>query len=424
MDFYRSYLLNIAESPNETYRSLSQETINSVWTNTTQLRTIKEQSYPFTNVYTEYEAWIDTVTDITVNTTKVSGDYIGILFKDIDHTLNHRGQKYLYAPDGVSENTYLCYDKLNPLTQVPDFKAIRCNNHLTLMLDDGSIIKEPCAIGYEITATNNSVTKDATVNQRRMVILVQGNEYTKDIKLNQRFIFQHKQAYKITEMNVLNQEDANDENVTLYTFYVEWSTVSNATDNLELNLADYYQSNYKLSINSTDLSLSNGTSGQLTSTVLLNDTEMTSVPVQWSTSDLNVVTIDSQGNYHVVGSNGSTATITCSIIGHSEVSDSITLSVVATPIVSKELIVNPSGTISILQGREQTISYGVYSNGILQSDVVTVVPSGASINNYTLTYDTNNVKVKNVLKSTTPLTLTFTSGTMTQVVTIKLGGVI
>jgi hypothetical protein len=423
MSFVDLYANNIWETPEEHYKNFNQAVMDSYWQDTTQIRTIKEENYPFDNTYVEQEALVDTVSEFITNTQKVSGDYIKVTFRDIDHTLNHRGQKYLYAPDGVSENTYLCYDKLNPLTQIPDFKAIRCNNHLTIMLEDGSIIKEPCAIGYEITGTNNNITKDATVNQRRMVILVQGNNNTKDIKLNQRFIFQHKQAYKITEMNVLNQEDYNDENVTLYTLYVEWSTLS-AQDNLELNVADYYQYDYKLSINSTDLSLSNGATGQLTSTVLLNDAETTNVPVQWSTSDVSVVTIDSQGNYHVVGESGSTASITCSIVGHTEVSDSINLSVVATPVVVKELIVSPSGTISLLQNREQTITYGVYANGVLQSDVVTVSPSGANTSNYTIVYGVNSLTVKNVLKSTTSLTLTFTSGTMSQVVTIKLGGII
>lgn len=423
MSFVDLYANNIWKTPEEHYKNFNQAIMDSYWQDTTQIRTIKEENYPFDNTYVEQEALVDTVSEFITNTQKVSGDYIKVTFRDIDHTLNHRGQKYLYAPDGVSENTYLCYDKLNPLTQIPDFKAIRCNNHLTIMLEDGSIIKEPCAIGYEITSTNNNTTKDATVNQRRMVILVQGNNNTKDIKLNQRFIFQHKQAYKITEMNVLNQEDYNDENVTLYTLYVEWSTLS-AQDNLELNVADYYQYDYKLSINSTDLSLSNGATGQLTSTVLLNDAETTNVPVQWSTSDVSVVTIDSQGNYHVIGESGSTASITCSIMGHTEVSNSIDLSVVATPVVVKELIVSPSGTISLLQNREQTITYGVYANGVLQPDVVTVSPSGANTSNYTIVYGVNSLTVKNILKSTTSLTLTFTSGTMSQVVTIKLGGVI
>ena len=159
--YYGAYLKTTG-TPNDTYKELVQETISSQWDNTTQLRTIKEQSYPFSTTYTEYEAWINSVSDISVNTNKNIVDFIRIMFKDINHPLNHRGQKYLYSPDGESENIYLCYDKMNALTQVPDFKCVRCNNHLTWLDVNGNIVKEPCYIGEEITSTNNQVTKDVS----------------------------------------------------------------------------------------------------------------------------------------------------------------------------------------------------------------------------------------------------------------------
>ena len=85
---YSQYINNIAQSPNDYYKDLAQETINSQWDCTTQLRTIQEESYPFNNVFTEYEAWVNTISDISVNTDKIIGDYIGILFKDCDHPQN------------------------------------------------------------------------------------------------------------------------------------------------------------------------------------------------------------------------------------------------------------------------------------------------------------------------------------------------
>jgi len=424
MDFLNVYTTDIWQTPSDYYHDFAQATIDSVWEDTTQIRKIKEQSYPFSNTYTEYESHITTVSEFSVNTTKVSGDYIKVLFKDIDHALNHRGQKYLYAPDGVSENVYLCYDKLNPLTQVPDFKAIRCNNHLTILKSDGSIVKEPCFIGYEITGTNNNITKDATVPQRRIVMMVQGNENTEDIKLNQRFIFQHKQAYKITEMNTLNQEDYNDENVTLYTFYIEWSSIL-PSDNTALNLADYYDRVYTLSINSTNLSLLPLSSGQLSATVKLNDVIQSDVPLKWATSNENVIEIDALGNYQVVGLSGSTARITCYIDGNDNVYDSIDISVTATPIINKEIRINPSIPTKILQGSYLDVSYGVYDGDVLTSDVVTITPSGVSSSNYTLTYSSGKVKVSNLLKSTNKLTLTFSSGSLTdKTLELTLGGII
>jgi len=421
--YYDAYL-SFSQTPNEYYRGLNQETINSTWTNTTQLRTIKEQAYPFSNTYIEYEAWIDTVSDISVNTTKVIGDYIGIMFKDIDHALNHRGQKYLYKPDGISENVYLCYDKLNPLTQVPDFKAIRCNNHLTMLGSNGEIIKEPCSIGYEITATNNNTTKDATVAQRRMVLIVQGNENTSNIKLNQRFIFQHKQAYKVTEFNVLNQEDYNDEVATMYTFYIEWSGIL-PSDNLELNLADYYTTVYSLNINSTDLSLVNGSTGQLTSTVTLNGTTQSGTPLKWSTSNSDVVKIDQLGNYQVVGLSGSTAVITCCIDGNDTVSDTINLNVVSSTTSIKEIKISPNTNTRLTQGAHLDIYYGVYLNNEMTADFVGVGVNYTDTNYYIMEYLDGFVRITNILKNSQPLELIFiSSGLDSKSITITLGGII
>ena len=41
---YSQYINNIAQSPNDYYKDLAQETINSQWDCTTQLRTIQEEN--------------------------------------------------------------------------------------------------------------------------------------------------------------------------------------------------------------------------------------------------------------------------------------------------------------------------------------------------------------------------------------------
>ena len=424
MDFLNTYVDYIWQSPKDYYNDFTQATIDHVWEDTTQLRSIKEQSSLFSDEYTEYEAHVTTVSEFIVNTSKISGDYIKVLFKDIDHALNHRGQKYLYKPDGISENVYLCYDKLNPLTQTPDFKCIRCNNHLTMIGEDGEIIKEPCSIGYEITSTNNNVTKDATISQRRMVLLVQGNDNTKDIQINQRFIFQHKQAYKITEMDISNQEDYNDEVATMYKFYIEWSAILPDKDNLELNIADYYDYNYTLLINSTDLSLLEDSSGQLTSIVKLNDITQSDISIEWSTSDSEVVTIDNSGNYQVTGLSGSTARITCNISDNENVSDYIDIAVADISIESKEIIINPDSDTTILQGSSLVINYGVYEGNNLTSDIISVTKSGATTDTYSVIDSLNKITITNIKKTTTKLKLTFSSGVLdSKTIELTLGGI-
>ena len=422
MEFYRSYNTGMAQTPDQSYKAMAQETIINQWSNTTQLRTIKEQSYPFSDTYTEYEAWVNSVSDVTTNTNKNTVDFISVLYQDIEHTLNHRGQKYLYKPDGINENIYICYDKMNALTLVPDFSCVRCNNHLTWIGSDGSILTEPCYIGEEISATNNQVSKDSTIPQRRLVCMVQGNINTQSIKLNQRFILSHRQAFKITEMNVSSQDDWVTQDVPLYTFYIEWSTLQ-SSDNLELNLADFYTSNYTLKINQSDLSLQPNSVGALSVTTTLNGSIVT-VPLTWTSSNSQVAIIDENGNYTIKGLSGTTCTITCTIKGNEQVTDSINISVASVPTSTKVLTVIPNEITSIKLNTTKQIYYGVYINGVKQSDIVTVTYSGATSDCYSKVDITDGIEIKCLKTSSTPLQITFTSGSLTQTMSIKLIGII
>lgn len=232
---YSQYINNIAQSPSDTYNSITQETIKKQWDNTTQLRMVQEENYPFNQEYTEYEAWISTISNVSVNTDKIIGDYIGILFKDCDHPQNYKGQKYIYNND-----TYLCYDRLNKLTQVSDFKCIRCNNTMSWIdRESKEIYSEPMFLGYEVSSTNNQISKKGTIGNSRLIIFCQANEKTKSISINQRFIFQHKSAFKVEEINNYNQESGTNGDVTFLKFHMVKDTINPQTDNVELNLADY-----------------------------------------------------------------------------------------------------------------------------------------------------------------------------------------
>lgn len=419
--YYNAYL-KIAENPKEAYENLIQETIFSQWENTTQLRTIKEQAYPFSENYVEQEAWINSVSEISVNTNKNMSDFIEVMFKDINHPINHKGQKYLYAPKDESENVFICYDKMNPHTQVSSFKCIRCNNFLTWLDKSGNIIKEPCYIGEEITSTNNQITKDATIPNRRLICMIQGNSKTTDIKQNQRFILSHKQAFKITEMNVYSQDDINTEDVTLYSFYIEWSPLLNS-DNLELNLADYYTSNYSLKINQSNLSLLPNSSGSLSATVELNG-DVVNIPLKWISSDSQIIKIEDDGSYVVLGLDGQTCTITCTIQDNEQVSDFITIDINDIPISNKVLTILPNEVGNIKLNTSKQIYYGVYLNGVKQSDIVSVALGGLSSDYYSKVDITDGIEIKCLKTSPTPLQLTFTSGDLIKTMSIKLIGIL
>ena len=194
----KNYTDNIAQTPKEYWNGLHQATIDTMWRDTTQIYTVKEQNaLPFTDEYTEYEAWVATVSDDLINYSKVYSDFVRLSFRDLDHKQNYKGQYYKMALDGEHEETYICYDRINKTTLTADFKIVRCNNVLTWIDEYGNIIKQPCYLGTDVTSTNNLIGKDGIIPNARLIILIQANDFTKSIVKNQRFMFEHSTAFKV-----------------------------------------------------------------------------------------------------------------------------------------------------------------------------------------------------------------------------------
>ena len=424
MDWYENYLNKIAQTPHDSWRGLNQASINTSWQDTTQIRKIKEQSFPFTDEYTEYEVWVSTVADISVNTNKEISDFIRVLFKDINHKGNHRGQKYLYDPSGEdSWQTYLCYDTIEPLSQVADSKLVRCNNYLKWINEDGVIIKEPCFVGYELTSTNNQIAKSGTVENRRLVVMIQGNKETNKIIPNQRFILNHKSAFKITQINSFMMDDINTEEVPLLELFIEWTSIL-PSDDLENNLADINYNDFKISFDIDNIVAPNGYKGVINTTVTRQDDVIQS-DIVWESSNDNVITIDNDGNYEIVGQVGDTATLTCHLNGDDNIYSQLSVEVIATQQDNYTLVVSPIIN-SISQLDTQEFNCNVYKNGVLD-DTISVICTPNWIDNdyYSLTNVGNVYSLTNNKRSNNALTLTFSADNCEDVImTIKLKGLI
>lgn len=424
LEFLENYINHIAQTPKEYHRGLVQATIDSRWEDTTQIHMVKEQSaLPFKDEYTEYEAWVDAISDNLVNTSKVYSDFVKVLFKDIDHKQNYKGQYYKLNLDGEHEEYYICYDKMNRLSQVSDFNCVRCNNVLTWVDEYGKILTMPCYLGTDISSTNNLVSKDGIVPNTRLIILVQANEYTMSIVKNQRFMFQHSTAFKVEEVNNYMQEQETNGQVTCVKIYVDYSAIL-PSDNKELNICDYYKTNYTLTIDQNDIEQTNGFSGQLTATVK-DGNDVIDVPLKWSTSDSDVVEIDDQGNYQVIGEIGSMGQITCSMADNESIYDTITIKIVEDYLPEKKIIINPNNITELNQGQVIDFDCGVYIEGEKQDDIVTCIPSGADVYSYTLAETLDGYKLTVRQESDNDLVLTFSAdGCDDVIMTIELLGLL
>lgn len=422
-----NYTKNIAQTPEETWNGLHQATIDTMWDDTTQIYKIKEQNaLPFTDDYTEYEAWVATVSDDLINYSKVYSDFVRLSYRDLNHKQNYKGQYYKIALDGEHEEYYICYDRMNKTTLTADFKVVRCNNVLTWVDKYGNVIKQPCYLGTDVTSTNNLIGKDGIVPNARLIILIQANDFTKSIVKNQRFMFEHSTTFKVEEVNNYMQEQGTDGQVTCVKIYINYSAIT-PNDNVELNICDYYDVDYTVKIDQeNDIEQVSGFTGTLTATVKDLDTVVDDIPVIWSSSDNTVVQIDSNGNYTIIGTTvGNKATITCALSVNKNIKDSIDIEIIASPVVNKVIVTNPNN-IKILKERDKiNFICQVYSEGELLTDPVTCVGSGVPQSCYVLTPITNGYSLEIKKKYIAPLVLTFSAtGCTDYIMPIKLIGLL
>ena len=420
----KSYTDNIARTPKEYWEELHQATLDTMWNDTTQIYTIKEQSaLPFKDEYTEYEAWVATVSDDLINYSKVYSDFVRLFYRDLSHKQNYKGQYYKFALDGEHEETYICYDRMNLSTLTADFKVVRCNNVLTWIDEYGNIITLPCYLGTDITSTNNLIGKDGIVPNERIIILVQANEFTKSIVKNQRFMFEHHTAFKVEEINNFMREQGTDGQITCVKIYVNYSPII-PNDNIELNICDYYDMDYTLKIDQEKIEQEKGFEGTLTVTIKDLD-EIVEMPVDWYSSDTTVVQIDENGNYKIVGEVGDKATITCAMQANKDIKDSIEIEVVSVITDNKVIVVNPNNISTLKENQVVSFICNVYNQGEMLVDVVTCTPSGAKNECYELTQSINGYILTIKKKSTKDLKLTFSAdGCENYIMNIKLTGLL
>lgn len=401
MSWYSNYINNIAQPNKEFYEEYAQEVINAEFDDTTLVRTIQEEKYPFNEEYEEYEVQVDSVAEITVNIIKVIGDFITVLFKDCSHK-NLRGQKYI-----LDNETYLCYDKISDLAKVARTRLIRCNNEIKWLDEDANIITEKVFLGYELSSTNDAVGKKGITSNRRLVLYVQSNERTKTIKINQRFMFQHNQCFRVEEVDNYNMESGTDGDVTLMRLNIVFSPLQ-PNDNVELNICDYYDKDFRVEINQKEINQVNGFVGNLIATLKNKDDIITTEELCWKSTNERVVTIDEYGNYKIVGSIGATAKIICYMKDNEDIYDESVINVVDDYLPYKKIVVSP--IIDSLNEKDSVeFVCGVYIEGEKVSNDVVCVPSNANKSNYDLTETIDGYKLTNNKLSTKDLVLTFSA---------------
>lgn len=324
---------NILTTPNDYFREQQQAFITQEWENTSARYIIKEQSDFGSEVYNDIEVWIDYVVGLGSRGMTNGDDFRQILFESITHEVK-RGLYYQF-----DDNYWITYFTDNYSSLTKDVGVRRCNNVMRIIdPENGSIFNIPCVIEYDMASPNQQVSKYVITPNNHATVMVQGNEDTLRLfKLNTRYIFGGRPFKLLAYQNTLIDESISNTPTLLYLdLYLD---EIHPEDDIENQLASNGSYVYSISINSDDMDLVNGSSGQLTATVTLNGKEIDK-EVAWVSSNENYVQIDNQGNFNVVGKDSGSCLIIAEIVGNSIVKDSIHITIVDEQKVMPKIILS------------------------------------------------------------------------------------
>lgn len=335
--------------PNEAYREQQQAYISWQWDNTSALTTVEEQDGFGPLTFHEVEVWMNKVIGTTSTFMKNGEDFRQLIFEKIDRPIS-RGIYYRF------ENNYWLGDFINPAQGlVADIAVRRCNNFLRMVdSKNGAIFTIPCVIDYDATSPSQQVSSYVITPNNHLTVIVQANNDTMRLfKYNTRFLLNGRAFKLLAFQNALYKAyDELEPKVLYLDLYLD---ELHAEDDLENQLAFNGDYVYAVSIDGTDMELTQGSTGALVSTVTLNGQEVNR-PVVWASKNDTVVTIDNKGRYQIIGDVGTKSTITAMLEGNEEVVASIEITIVDQEAIVPVVTLTP--TFDNIR-QYQTIKFGV-----------------------------------------------------------------
>ena len=283
--------------------------------------------------FSEIEVWLNYV--VGQGTSMRNGhDFVQISFRDINQ-FTIRGRYYKF------ENNYWLttfndeYDSL-----AKSIVARRCNNVLRIVDPlNGAVFSAPCAVDYDMSSPSSQVSRYIITPNNHAVVIVQGNEDTRRLfKINTRYILGGRPFKLYAYQNAIyGNATAQDSTLLYLDLYLD---EIHDKDDLVNSIADNGTYDYEVKINSTDMTLSSESTGVLTADVMLNGEEVDRT-IAWATSNPDVVTIDQNGRYNVIGEVGQNTDIIATLDGNSDVNDVITITI-GEQVVEPRIYLNPT----------------------------------------------------------------------------------
>lgn len=312
------------QMPNEQYCDIQQAFYDAQWDNTTARIEILEQDYIGAKTFHKIDAWINKAIGSTTTFAKTGEDFRQLVFRNIDKQFV-RGLLYKF------ENSYWITDFTNPSQGLAaDINVRRCNNWMRIIdPENGAVYSEPCVIDYDTTSPSVQTSTHIITPNNRLGIWVQANEDTLRLfKLNTRYIF----GGRVFKLNAYQNALLKDLDVPLPTFLALdlYLDEVHAKDDIENQVAYNGDYDYILSFEQQNMEVKQGDIGTLTPVLTLN---LVSVNRQlnYVSSDKNVVEVDEDGKYTVLGKTGNKASVKVWLEGNPNVNTNIEFNIVDQP---------------------------------------------------------------------------------------------
>lgn len=401
-----------------------QKNLDYQFYNASNVWTIQEE-YPYGEfTFIDQDVRIDHVINGETGM-NLGDDWKTLLFPKVDHEVT-LGNYYFF-----DDNYWLVVNIETIKNLTATCTVRRCNNTLRWLDTLGAIRSIPCVLEYVVQKNRNYLTAgSANVTPSGMLeCQVQLNDRSNLIKPNQRFLFGNSAnwtAYKVQGggvNNFLNVKTLNNKSNGFIRMSFEIDYVNQDTDDLTNGIANINENVYDITISQSTLSGNVGQTYQLSNVVTLNG-DVVVRPVEWSTSDSDIVSVNSSGLVSFI-SEGS-AKIRCSLSDNLAVYGECDVDVISTPITDYQVVVIPSNNI-VYQGDTKTFTCRLYLNGVVQADTFTFTVDGSNVvpsTNYTFTSLTaNTFSVKNLkMYLTSNLKINCTSGIHSKQIEISLKG--
>ena len=351
---YNSYA---GATPNDYYRDLAQAFIDASWDNTAAKTPenggeILEQNGIGSSEYTSIEAWVKTTVGDITSGLRDSGDFIKIYFRDIEHTVP-RGLMYKFH-----NSWWICNDFGHFSGIAEDAGLRRCNNFLRMIdPENGAVFTIPCVVEYDMASASVQVSRYIITPNNHAVVMCQGNSDTLRLfKTNTRFILGGR-PFKLTGyQNALNLNLETEYDTLLYLdMYLD---EIHDGDDLTNNIADNGEYRYAVSINADDFTATTGANGMITADVTLNGREVDRELI-WTSSDSNIVSVDADGKYSVLGNAGESAVITASLKDNVQVFDVVMITIANEEAPTASIYLDP--TFDKIR-EYQTVDFNVYAS--------------------------------------------------------------